>query len=107
MEKMGAFFCQSKTIQNKLIEYVAEEITSYIDHEIDECSFFTCKVDRATDISHLGQLSLVLCQMDKKRKTQERFMGFKDVSIDQKAVVLKQVVDSVIRKYDYKRKRVS
>ncbi|XP_006009466.1 uncharacterized protein LOC102349681 [Latimeria chalumnae] len=97
----------SRTIQNELIDCIAEEIRLHIDQEIKECSFFACEVDKTTDISQMNQLSLVLRYVDKNGNPQERFMGFKDVSIDQTAVALKQVMDSVISKYDYKTKLVS
>ncbi|MGH0150919.1 UNVERIFIED_CONTAM: hypothetical protein FKN15_028710 [Acipenser sinensis] len=97
----------SKTIQNELIECVAEEMAAYVDREIEDCSFFACEVDETTDISQLGQLALVLRYVDKKGNTQERFLGFKDVGADRTAVALKQVVDSEISKYDYKKKLVS
>uniref|UniRef100_H3AHI3 DUF4371 domain-containing protein n=1 Tax=Latimeria chalumnae TaxID=7897 RepID=H3AHI3_LATCH len=106
-ENFNIFSGQSKTIQNQLIFCIAKEISLYIDNEINDCSFFACEVDKTTDISQLSQLSVVLWYVDGNRKTQERFMGFKDVSMDRTAVSLKQVIDSIITKYEYKTKLVS
>uniref|UniRef100_H3AY79 DUF4371 domain-containing protein n=1 Tax=Latimeria chalumnae TaxID=7897 RepID=H3AY79_LATCH len=87
----------SKTIQNKLIECMAEEIWLHIER-LKSAAFFACEVDKTTDISQLSQLSLALCYVDKNRKPQERMSVFVEVQL---------VMDSVIFKHDYKTKLVS
>uniref|UniRef100_H3AMX5 HAT C-terminal dimerisation domain-containing protein n=1 Tax=Latimeria chalumnae TaxID=7897 RepID=H3AMX5_LATCH len=106
-KNLNVFSGQSKTIQNELIFCIAEEMSLYTNNEINDCRFFACEVDETTDVSQLSQLSVVLWYMDGNGKTQERFMGFKDVSVDRMVISLKQVIDSVITKYKYKTKLVS
>uniref|UniRef100_H3AMA8 DUF4371 domain-containing protein n=1 Tax=Latimeria chalumnae TaxID=7897 RepID=H3AMA8_LATCH len=101
-KNFNIFSGQSKTIQNEPKKYCCTlTMKSMI------VVFFACEVDETTDISQLSQLSVVLQYVDGNGKTQERFMGFKDVSMDRTAVSLKQVIDSVITKYEYKTKLVS
>ncbi|MBN3277478.1 ZMYM1 protein, partial [Polyodon spathula] len=54
----------SKTIQNDLIECMAEGLASFIDSEIMETPFFVCELDEATDVTQRSQLSMVLRYID-------------------------------------------
>ncbi|MBN3277282.1 ZMYM1 protein, partial [Polyodon spathula] len=97
----------SKTIQNDLIECAAEDLASFIDSEIMESPFFTCKLDEATDITQCSQLSMVLCYVDGQGCVQECFTGFKDMSTGHNAASQKALVDRELERYQYKDKLVS
>ena len=66
----------SKTIQNDLIDCVAQWIQSKIIANTQENHFFSVTADEAQDVSKLEQLPLVIRYVDNSGQLQEDFLGF-------------------------------
>jgi len=49
----------SSDIQNDIINCIAQTIQQSIEHEINECRFFSIMLDEATDIGKLSHLSII------------------------------------------------
>lgn len=97
----------SKTIQNDLIECVADYIRDSIKQEILNCRFFAIQADDTTDINEISQCALSVRFVNDIGEIKERFLGFFNVSEDRTADALYHLISSVLEPYDYKNKLVA
>ena len=77
-EKMGAFTGLSKTIQNDIIDCVANEIKDSIHIAVKKAQFFSIQVDETTDRSEKAQCSVIIRFVDENGSINERFLGFNE-----------------------------
>ncbi|XP_072395124.1 zinc finger MYM-type protein 1-like [Diabrotica undecimpunctata] len=97
----------SKTIQNELIDLVKDEIHIFIENAINNSTFFACILDETTDITERAQCSIVCRLVDTKGVVQEYFLGFFDLGEDRSAPALRDLLFSVIGKFDCKAKLIA
>lgn len=82
----GHVHYMSKTIQNELIQILADNVKSVIVQEIQAAKYFSVMLDCTPDISHMEQMSVVLRIVKPSQNTAEpvviveHFLGFLDVS---------------------------
>ena len=97
----------SKSIQNDIIGAVCNVIISKIKCEVLRSEFVAILLDECTDLSNKSQLSTVVRYIDENGHTQERFLGFVDVSSDRSADALYRHVVSVVDEYNLKDKLIA
>lgn len=100
------FSGESKTIQNELIECISDYLLDQIKKEIGESAFFSVEVDETTDTSQNCQCSVIVRFVTSNGKLVERFLGFHDVSSERTAQALFELVDNVLRPFNYKDKLI-
>ena len=68
-----------KTIQNELIELVANKILNNICEAVNKCKYFSIILDCTSDVSHQEQMTIVIRYVDVLNNTpciKEHFVGF-------------------------------
>jgi hypothetical protein len=103
----GVFTGLSKTIQNDLIECVADFVRIKIREEITSAMFFAIQADDTTDILEKSQCALSIRFVNKLSQIKERFLGFFDVSEDRTADALYTLITNVLAPYEFKSKLVA
>ena len=106
-EQMGAFTGLSKTIQNDIIDCIAEEIKDSIHNTIKGAQFFSIQVDEATDKNEKAQYSIIFRCVDTYGKIKEHFLGFYDFGEDKRAEAICQHLVKVLEPFDFKNKLVA
>uniref|UniRef100_A0A3B1J2E9 DUF4371 domain-containing protein n=1 Tax=Astyanax mexicanus TaxID=7994 RepID=A0A3B1J2E9_ASTMX len=89
----------SGTIQNDLINVVAEVIGKSIKDEIKDAAFTAVMVDETTDISNTTQLSLVLRYVTEDG-IKERFVKFEDVTKSKRAHDIAELVMKCLEDFE-------
>lgn len=103
----GLFTGLSKSIQNDLIESIAQVMTDEISNEINNALFFSIQADDTTDIVEKSQCALSIRYVNKNGIITERFLGFYDVSEDRTARALYNLISNILSKFkDYSSKLV-
>lgn len=97
----------SKTIQNELIDLIKDEISIFTENAINNALFFACIVDETTDITEKAQCSIVCRLVDTTGIVQEYFLGFFDLGEDRNAPALRDLLFSVIGKFDCQTKLIA
>ncbi|XP_060864313.1 zinc finger MYM-type protein 1-like [Metopolophium dirhodum] len=98
----------SVSIQNDLINSIADVIKHEIFNEIQNTQYVAIMLDETTDISNKSQLSTVLRYFSKNEsKIVERFLGFDDMSADKTAASLFNHVNQVVEKFKIENKLVA
>jgi hypothetical protein len=103
----GVFTGLSKTIQNDLIECVADFVRIKIREEITSAMFFAIQADDTTDILEKSQCALSIRFVNKLSQIKERFLGFFNVSEDRTADALYTLITNVLAPYEFKSKLVA
>lgn len=99
LESNSVFKGTSSEVQNDLIESVTVAINEKIRKEINEAKFVSIQADETTDVSTKAQLSIIVRYVNDKN-TEERFMGFYDVSSDKSAEGISNKIFAVIEEYN-------
>lgn len=77
IRKIGSVFTGlSKTLQNDLIEWIANYVSKNINYEIKDCMFFSVQADDTTDITEKSQCAISVRYVNKSGEVKERFVGF-------------------------------
>ncbi|KAJ4451822.1 hypothetical protein ANN_03296, partial [Periplaneta americana] len=98
----------SASIQNDLINSVADVLRDEIYNEIQNTDFVAIMLDETSDISNKSQLSTVFRYFSvSQKKVVERFLGFRDVSADRTAAALFDHVNEIIEQYNCEEKLVA
>ena len=97
----------SKSIQNDLIECIAEYLRTIIHNELLNCQFFAIQVDDTTDIREKSQCAVSVRFVHSKGDIKERFLGFFDVSESRTAEALYNLLISLLGPFHYKTKLVA
>ncbi|XP_025415640.1 zinc finger MYM-type protein 1-like [Sipha flava] len=98
----------SVSIQNDLINSIADVIKHEIFNAIQNTQYVAIMLDETTDISNKSQLSTVLRYFSKnENKIVERFLGFDDMSADKTATFLFKHVNRVVEKFKIENKLVA
>jgi len=96
------------SIQNDLIDSVADVIKDEIFNEIQNTQYVAIMLDETTDISNKSQLSTVLRYFSQnENKIVERFLGFDDTSADKTAASLFNHVNQIVEKFKIENKLVA
>jgi len=108
LDKSTIFRGTSVSIQNDLINSVADVIKHNIFIEIQNTQYVAIMLDETTDISNKSQLSTILRYFSQnENKIVERFLGFDDMSADKTAASLFNHVNQVVRKFKIENKLVA
>lgn len=75
-------------------------------NEIKKCKCYSVQVDDTTDITQRTQCSIILRYVTDESKLVERFLGFFNVSEDQTAEGLFNLMNSVLQKFEFKTKLI-
>lgn len=89
----------SDTIQNEIIESIAQIIQDETYKDINKCPFIAVQVDDISDISNKRQFTVVVRYANEKGSVCERFLGFFDVSSLTDAKAITSVVMGAISNY--------
>lgn len=105
-EGTAGFRGTSKTIQNDLICAVDEIIGEEIESEINNSLFCSVQCDETTDVSVMGQTSIIVRYV-RDYEVCERFLGFFDTSSDKSARALAELLIQTLTGFkDMERKLV-
>lgn len=98
----------SVSIQNDLINAVADIIKNEIFNEIQNSQYVAIMLDETTDISNKSQLSTVLRYFSQnENKIVERFLGFSDMSVDKTASSIFNHVNKIVEEFKIENKLVA
>ncbi|CAH1108510.1 unnamed protein product [Psylliodes chrysocephalus] len=85
----------SNRIQNDLFKCTADVVMDHIKSEIKKAPFESIGLDETTDVANLSQLSIVVRYI-LDGISQERFLGFLDVTSERTANALFKIVCDII-----------
>lgn len=95
------------TIQDDLIQCISDYLSNKIKEEIKQCMFYSIKIGGAINILQKSYCSIILRFFTNESKLVERFLGFYDVSGDDAAGGMFNLIISTLYDFDMEHKLVS
>lgn len=106
-EKMGAFTGLLKTVQNDIVECIAEEMKDAINNMIKEAHFFSIQVDEMTEKSEIPQYSVTCRCVNSRGQIKEHFLGFYDFGENKNTEGICQQLIKILQPFDFENKLIA